>query len=113
MQPCKRQVGLPTGSPPACGAVPAGASLKRQIPGGSGDRVTRFLRQRTKENRQLRVGTDSEPLVGLRSKTSLYTYERQAEVLRAVWKLRGHGITSEIAFYCEPLLSKITFDWTG
>ena len=30
--------------PPAPGPVPAGASPKRKIPGGSGDRVTRFLR---------------------------------------------------------------------
>src|SRR6516225_3312275 len=81
MQPCKRQVGLPTGSPPACAAVPAGASLKRKIPGGSGDRVTRFLRQRTKENRQLRVGGNSETLVGLRSMTSLYRYSALADPL--------------------------------
>ena len=44
MQPCKRRVRPPTGSPPAQGTVPAGASPKRKIPGGSGDRVTRFLR---------------------------------------------------------------------
>jgi putative transposase len=36
--------GLPTGGPPAQGPAPAGASPKRKIPGGSGDRVTRFLR---------------------------------------------------------------------
>jgi hypothetical protein len=30
--------------PTGPGPVPAGASLKRKIPGGSGDRVTRFLR---------------------------------------------------------------------
>jgi hypothetical protein len=43
------------GQPTGPGPVPAGASLKRKIPGGSGDRVTRFLRQQTKETRQLRV----------------------------------------------------------
>ena len=32
------------GQPTASGPVPAGASPKRKIPGGSGDRVTRFLR---------------------------------------------------------------------
>ena len=43
MQPCKRQVRPPTGKPTGPGPVPAGASPKRKIPGGSGDRVTRFL----------------------------------------------------------------------
>ena len=38
--------GQPTGPRPA----PAGASPKREIPGGSGDRVTRFLRQQRTEN---------------------------------------------------------------
>jgi transposase InsO family protein len=37
------------GQPTGPGPVPAGASLKRKIPGGSGDRVTRFLRLHTKE----------------------------------------------------------------
>jgi hypothetical protein len=32
------------GQPTGPGPVPAGASPKRKIPGGSGDRVTRFLR---------------------------------------------------------------------
>ena len=33
-----------SGQPTGIGPVPAGASPKRKIPGGSGDRVTRFLR---------------------------------------------------------------------
>jgi len=44
MQPCRRRVWPPNGLPTSPGPVPAGASPKRKIPGGSGDRVTRFLR---------------------------------------------------------------------
>src|SRR6201998_4338733 len=44
-----------SGQPTGPGSVPAGACPKRKIPGGSGDRGTRFLRQQTKETRQLRV----------------------------------------------------------
>jgi putative transposase len=44
LRPCKRQARSLTGDPPAQGPPPAGASPKRKIPGGSGDRVTRFLR---------------------------------------------------------------------
>src|SRR6516164_5116358 len=54
------------GPPAGPGPSPAGASPKRKIPGGSGDRLTRFVRQHAKDK--------NSPLVGLRSKTSLYRY---------------------------------------
>ena len=43
MQPCKRRV-RPLRAAHRPRAGPAGARTKRKIPGGSGDRVTRFLR---------------------------------------------------------------------
>src|ERR1700730_2716798 len=86
MWPCKRQVWpLPGGTPGP--ADPAGASPKRKIPGGSGDRVTRFLQQYTKENRKLRVrffgGSTGLP--------------RAIDLLKAEYELRVHNRTAQKA----------------
>jgi len=63
MQPYKRPVWQPTGP----GPIPPEQAQSEKSQGVSGDRVTRFVRQQTKEN---------NPLVGLRSKTSLYLWDQ-------------------------------------
>jgi hypothetical protein len=67
------------GQPTGPGPVPAGASLKRKIPGGSGPESPDFFDSRPRKLDNyvsvfLEQESDYGPLVGLRSKTSLYSY---------------------------------------